>query len=203
MSKFCTGCGSPLISGAYFCTSCGKKVETVIFPEMKTKKRKPLWAKLVIAGLISAVILVPAGYGVWKAGEITGFWNNRALAKASAEWKKQPDIKTEEREIFLVLEIMKLSLASGDIDTAMSQVHPLAKDDILVLFTDYKDKIPDFTNALENLELLYLSEDPGYFAEDRVAKVMAGTPSDTEPVTGISYIFLVKTENGWVVEKIL
>jgi len=229
MSKFCTGCGSPLLPGASFCTSCGKKVDILNaqsdFSNYNTqntqsyqynpvpyygnttigkpKKRKPLWFKISIALLITVLILTPIVYGVWKAGEITGFWEDRALKKAAQEWKKQPDLKTEEQEIFAMLSSFKSALSRNDIESAMTSVHPLSRDEITTLFTEYGDKIPVFVTALDTLELIYLSEDQGYFEATRMAKVMVGIPSDTEPVTGVSYIFLIKDEEGWVIEKIL
>ena len=65
----------------------------------RPKKILPKWAKRVRLGVTCLAVALALGFGVWKAGEITGYWQDRQLAAATEEWKKQSGFSKEESDI--------------------------------------------------------------------------------------------------------
>jgi hypothetical protein len=216
MSRFCTGCGKELPEGASFCTNCGTRAGNIQqsppqtyypgYKPPKMKKPKPKWLKITIPVVIGVLVLSLFGFGIWKAGQITGLWNRMAVNRAFDSWEKQKGLKTEQKLIFNAIDDMKAELQAGDLDSAMQYVHPDCRDALKTKLITYSDKIPLLISYMNDCELTYLSTDTGNYESLRMAIVQIGIPtpgaSPDMPDTGTGTIVLVESEDGWMVEDI-
>ncbi|PKM54863.1 MAG: hypothetical protein CVV00_06355 [Firmicutes bacterium HGW-Firmicutes-5] len=172
-----------------------KKIKKISAP-------KPKWLRLLTSGLMVLFIMGVVGYGIWKVGDITGYWQNRAIAKAATAWQKEPDYKDHEKAIFEVLDAFSTHLQSGDLTAALEYVNPDEKSNIETLISEHPDHLPAFIEMLDNLEITFMNSNNDYYAVEQVATVMAGIPSDEAPSTGTATIMMVKIDDRWVVDQI-
>ena len=219
MKRFCTSCGKEMEEGAVFCTSCGAK-NTIAGPVsgpasyprpyMQTPAPasypRPHKRKVVVPIVILAVVLALLGVGVWKAGEMTGLWQRMSVEREFNSWKKQKDLKSEQKEIFEVIESMQAELQAGNLAGAMAFVHPDRREYLGNIFNTHQDKLPLLISLMNDRELTYLSTDTGNYETLRMAIVQigiqaAGTSAGT-PDSGTAKVMMVKSEDGWVVEDI-
>lgn len=171
-------------------------------PQKKPKKRLPKWARIVVAGSVSILILLLVGFGVWKAGEMTGYWQERELVKASAEWKTQAGFAKDEQEIMACLKDFADKLEENDIPGALNHVYIEDQPDIQALLTQEAAKIPALVTALRNAEISFLSTDTGNYEALRMATVTVGKTQAKSGASGGFTVVLVKTEAGWVVSSL-
>ena len=236
MDRFCTNCGNRLGESEIFCTACGARSGAGMAPvagaagaerQMAGAKqtaetpggtgvlnprphRPRRWVKLVVIAVIAVLFFGLIGAGVWKAGEMTGLWHNRAVDKAFNEWTKQKDLKQEEKAIFTILAAMQDELEAGDMQGAMEYVHPDCRTALMNKIMSHQDKISLLISMMDTYRLTYLSTDEGNYEAQRMALVQIGMPSQAAGTTvvgagaetGTHTVILVRTEDGWVVEDI-
>jgi len=175
---------------------------------MSTKKRRkqkrilPKWAKRVRLGVACLVVALVLGFGVWKAGEVTGYWRERELANASSEWKKQAGFSKEESDIKACLTSFSDALEKKDLATAMTFVYAEEQQKIQDLLIKEDAKIPVLVEALKTMEISYLSTDSGNYAALRMATVTVGKIKTSSGTSSGFTIVMVKTEKGWVVSSL-
>lgn len=176
-------------------------------PQMAQNKK---WPKIVVTLVVVAAVLALIGGGIWKAGEMTGLWHRMAVEREFGSWKKQKDLKSEQKAIFDVIEKMQAELQAGDVAGAMVYVHPDCREMLGGRFEANQDKLPLLISLMDDCELTYLSTDTGNYEALRMAIVQIGVPvkgaaagtSAGMPDTGTARIVMVKSGDGWVVEDI-
>ncbi|MDF1615870.1 DUF4339 domain-containing protein [Petrocella sp. FN5] len=171
----------------------------------KTKKKstpKPKWLRLLTTSLMVLFMVSAIGYSIWKVGDITGFWQKQAIAKAAIAWQKEPDYEDNEKAIFQVLGAFSRHLESGDLLSALEYVNPDERSTVEAMIMENPERLPVFLNMLNTLEITFMNSDNDYFAVEQIAIVMAGIPSDEIPSTGTTTIMMVKIDDRWVVDQI-
>ncbi len=174
------------------------------YPGAKVKHAKKHRPYLIIGVLV--LVLALLGAGVWKAGEMTGIWQRMAVDREFNAWKKQKDLKAEEKAIMAVIDAMRAKLQAGDNEGALAYIHPDRRDIIKSRFNENQDKLGLLVSLMNDCELTYLSTDTGNYEALRMATVQAGIPTPGAgagmPDTGTVMFVMVKSESGWVVEDI-
>lgn len=199
MARFCTQCGLSLNQQSSFCTRCG----TPAYNQIQQKKKMNKWVKLSIILGVTLVFVSASIFGVYKVGQITGYWHQRAINKGAEAWKSQKAFKTEEKEIFELFDNLQVALGNSNIDLAMNYFYPDEKDRMHTLLSENLDKLPTLVSMLDSKEITYLSEEEtDYYYVSKFAFVRIGEPINTQTSEGTTIISVVKTENGWVVEDI-
>jgi hypothetical protein len=168
----------------------------------KTFAPKPKWLRLLTTSLLVLFIVSVVGYGIWKVGDMTGFWQDRAIAKAATAWQKEPDYKDHEKAIFKALSAFSKHLESGDLPAALEYVNPDEINMIETMISENPERLPAFLEMLNNLDITFMNTDNDYFAVEQVAIVIAGIPSDDTPSSGTATIMMVKIDDRWVVDQI-
>ena len=168
----------------------------------KASAPRPKWLRLLSTSLMVLFIVGVVGYGIWKVGDITGFWQDRSIAKAANAWQKEPDYKNHEKEIFQVIGEFSKHLESGDLTAALEYVHPDEKNTLEMMISENPERLPAFLEMLNHLEITFMNADNDYYAVEQMAIVMAGTPSEEVPSTGTATITMVKIDGRWVVDQI-
>lgn len=172
-----------------------KKIKKISAP-------KPKWLRLMTTSLLVLFIVGVLGYGIWKVGDMTGFWQDQAIAKAATAWKKEPHYKEHEKAIYQVLDDFSKNLESGSLPAALEYVNPDERTTIEAMISENPQRLPAFIEMLNNLDITFMNTDNDYFAVEQVAIVMAGIPSDDTPSSGTATIMMVKIDDRWVVDQI-
>ncbi len=162
-------------------------------------KRLPRWARRVVTAAVCLIIAGIVGLGVWKLGDITGFWRDRQLESASGQWKKQAGFAQEEKEIRACLKDFADALEKNDIAAAIAFVHPDSQAAVQELLTAHADAVPDLVGALKTVEITYLTTDSGNYESIRTATVRVGKSTAGASASPGFTIVLVKIESGWAV----
>jgi len=168
----------------------------------KTSAPKPKWLRLLTTSLQVLFIVGVVGYGIWKVGDMTGFWQDQAIAKATTAWKKEPHYKKHEKAIYQVLDDFSKNLKSDSLPAALEYVNPDERTTIEAMISENPERLPAFIEMLNNLDITFMNTDNDYFAVEQVAIVMAGIPSDDTPSSGTATIMMVKIDDRWVVDQI-
>jgi hypothetical protein len=148
---------------------------------------------------VAIIFLTAVGFGIWKAGDVTGIWNDRALKKASSAWAKQSDYKTEEKAINGTLDGLADALTAGDISKSLTYFHDDVQKEYTALLNENASRLGELADIVRSHQITFLSTTTEYYDESRSATLTAGISQSTSPSPGVVHIVMVKTENGWVV----
>jgi uncharacterized membrane protein YvbJ len=211
MDKYCKSCGAHINDNTKFCGTCGKPVDIInqttyetpkIITPVKVNKRPNKKIKTIILITIIAGVFLLLCFAIWNTGETMGVWRDIEINQAKNQWKKQDDIKIEEKAILECLNNFADAVENNDTEAALAFVTDDKKDEFRNLLTANAEKTPVLVKALRNTELTYLSTDTGNYEAIRMAEVIAGVGENKNDMLNTFTVILVKTEKGWTVDSL-
>jgi len=149
-----------------------------------------------------------SGLAVWQLGEQTGAWRRLAVKRAADGWRSQKDADDVEMAIDHALQAMAIDLERGQIEQALSGIHPERQDQYRSQLNGQTDKAADFAAALKSAKVIYISSDTGNYESGRMAMVSASLPDrmldaahDDKQVDQTFTIVMVWYEDRWVIDS--
>lgn len=207
---FCRNCGQPHPEQAIFCSHCGNQLRhSGLSPTLPANAFKQADAGkrphqiLMRLGIILTIVVV-LGLAAWQLAMRTGVLRQLAVGRAAANWRNQEDFASVETEILSSLQEMAEDLENGQLDLALSRVHPDQQATYRNQLTESPAKAADFAQALKSAKVVYLSSDAGNYESERMALIAASLPVeqlDRKEDAPIFTMVLVWYEERWVIDS--